>query len=122
MGENREYVVRPDEKGSINISEDVIAVIAGAAATEVDGVAGLATAAGRELSIGRKNLSKGVRVTVDENDITVDISIVARSGAVINTTGRAVQDAVSAAVESTTGLTVIAVNVHVCGISAVKEK
>ena len=86
MADGKEYISCPDELGCIHISEDVLAVTAAAAALEVEGVGSLAANLGSdivEMLAGRKNLSKGVRVTVTENSVTVDISILVKYGSTI---------------------------------------
>ena len=120
MAESKEYISRPDELGNINISEEVLSVIAAAAATEVEGVGGLAANLGSdiaELLGGKKNLSKGIRITVEEESIRIDLSILIRYGYTILDVAKKVQSAVYAAVENTSGLTVECVNVHVSGVS-----
>lgn len=116
MAEN--YIARQDERGSINISEDVIAVMVGAAIREVEGVAGLANTIGSELAdfIGRKSVTKGVKVQFADDKITVDVIVMVRFGVKINEVGEKVQEAVACAVENMTGLESI-VNVHISGIS-----
>ncbi|MGI6028140.1 MAG: Asp23/Gls24 family envelope stress response protein [Candidatus Heteroscillospira sp.] len=116
MAEN--YITRQDERGSINISEDVIAVMVGAAISEVEGVAGLSNTIGSELAdfIGRKSVTKGVKVQFVEDKIVVDVIVMVRFGVKINELGVKVQEAVAGAVESMTGLDSI-VNVHISGIS-----
>ena len=124
MGENKGYITNTDERGSINISEDVIALIAAAAATEVDGVAGLFPSHSRDISpkLGRKGLSKGVKISVEEKKVTIDINIIADLGSAVNEVGAEVQTAVINAVEAAAGLTLDAVNVHVCGIYLKKDR
>jgi uncharacterized alkaline shock family protein YloU len=124
MGDNKEYITYPDERGSINISEEVVAVVAGSAVMEVEGVAGLFSAHGMDIAelLGKKSLAKGVKIRMEDKQITADIYIMASMGAAVNEVGIAVQKAVATAIESTTGLTVSAVNVHICGISLKKEK
>ena len=120
MAEGKEYVSCPDELGSIHISEDVLAVTAAAAALEVEGVGSLAANLGSdiaELFSGRKNLSKGVRVTVGESGVAVDISLLVKYGATVQEVARAAQDAVAAAIENATSFQVTAVNVHVAGVT-----
>jgi len=120
MAENREYISCPDELGCIHISEEVLAVTAAVAALEVEGVDGLAANLGHdiaELLAGKKNLSKGVRVAVTENVVTVDISVLVRYGFSIQKAARAVQDAVAAAIENASSLKVDGVNVHVVGVT-----
>ena len=120
MAEGKEYITCPDELGSIHISEDVLAVTAAAAALEVEGVGGLAANLGNniaELLVGRKNLSKGVRVAMVESTVTVDISVLVQYGSAVQKVARSVQDAVAGAIEIAGGLTVEAVNVHVVGVT-----
>ena len=120
MAEGKEYITCPDELGSIHISEDVLAVTAAAAALEVEGVGGLAANLGNniaELLVGRKNLSKGVRVAVVESTVTVDISVLIHYGSAVQKVARGVQDAVSNAIEIASGMTVETVNVHVVGVT-----
>lgn len=119
MGEVKEYVSRPDEMGNIHISEDVLAVIAAAAAQEVDGVSGLSNNLSGELVelVAGKKPTRGVFVQVKDEVVTIQVAILVKYGHVIPDVGRAVQDAVSGAVENTTGLRVDCVNVHVTGVS-----
>ena len=120
MAEGKEYISCPDELGCIHISEDVLAVTAAAAALEVEGIGGLAANLGSdiaELLAGRKNLSKGVRVTVAENSVTVDISLLVKYGSSVQEAAKAVQNAVSDAIVNASGFTVAEVNVHVAGVS-----
>ncbi len=120
MADGKDYISCPDELGSIHISEDVLAVTAAAAALEVEGVGGLPANLGSdiaELLAGRKNLSKGVRVNVNEERVTVEISVLVRYGSSVQKAARAVQDAVANAIESTSGLSVETVNVHVTGVT-----
>ncbi len=124
MSENKEYVSRPDEMGSIHISQDVLAVIAAAAATEVDGVGGLTANLGTDLAeqlLGKKNMTKGVHIQVGEDSVTMELAILIKYGYTIPEVAKAVQDSVMSAVEATSGLKVEAVNVHVAGISFGKE-
>ena len=98
MGEGREYISRPDEMGNIHIAEDVLAVMAAAAALEVEGVGSLAANLGNdivEMLGGKKNLAKGVRVSTNEDgSLTVDIAIRVQYGFVIPDVAKAVQEAV----------------------------
>ena len=123
MGENKEYVTRTDEKGSINISEDVICIIAAAAMQDVQGVDGAPTTLGNDIAglLGKKSPSRGVKIRIEEEAIKVDAFILVRFGYVISEVAKEVQNAVANAVEATTGLTVSEVNVHVCGITFDKE-
>lgn len=119
MGEGKEYVSQMEEMGAIHISEEVIASIAAVAAVEVEGVGSLSVNLGTDIAelLGKKNLSKGVRLEIAENEVTLSVSVLIKHGYAIHEVARAVQDAVMTSVESTTGLRVAAVNVHVCGVS-----
>jgi len=125
MGDNKGYIRKSDDRGSVNISEDVIAVIAAAAASEVEGVHGMFAPYGREIThkIARKGAAKGVRILVGEDSsVSIDIQLFAEMGFSINEVGQKVQTAVKSAVEQAAGLTVGAVNVHICGIALRKDK
>ena len=120
MAENREYLKKTVENGSINISEDVLAVIAAAAAAEVEGVQSLASNLGAEFAemFGKKSQSKGVKLEIDEDGcIVVDVFLLVYYGGKITEIARKVQDAVIAALESMSGMTVKTVNVHITGVS-----
>ena len=119
MGEGKEYVSRPDEMGNIHISEEVLAVIAAAAAQEVDGVSSLAGGLTGDLAelVAGKKLGRGIDIRVNEESVTIRVAILVKYGHVIPDVGRAVQDAVMSAVENTTGLKVESVNVHVAGVT-----
>ena len=112
------YYTLTDEKGSINISEDVIAVIAANAVSEVDGIAAFSNAGCAELGelIGKKPVSKGIRVSFDGNSVQIIIGVMLRSGVNITGVGEKIQKAVTAAVESMTGLKA-SVDVIVSGIA-----
>ena len=122
MAEGREYISHPDELGEINISEDVLATIAGAAALDTEGVSALGAGIGNDLSnsASRKNLTKAVHLTVTESTVVVDVLLMVMYGYAVADVAKAVQDAVVTAVESTSGLHVSAVNVTITGISFVK--
>ena len=119
MGEGKGYIRAVDEKGSINVSEDVVAVIVGTAAAEVEGVHGLYFSPGKELSqkISKKGLARSVKIAIDGDDIAIDVYVlIAKNHSVIEV-GEEVQKAVMSAVEDMVGVIVRAVNVHVCGIA-----
>lgn len=107
------------ENGSVRISDEVVAVIAGLTATEVGGVAGMSggLVGGIAEMLGRKNLSKGVKVEVGEREAAIDMFIIVEFGVHIPDVALQVQDKVKKAVESMTGLTVVEINVHVQGIA-----
>ncbi|MFS8581224.1 MAG: Asp23/Gls24 family envelope stress response protein [Limnochordales bacterium] len=104
--------------GEIRIANEVVSIVAGLAATEVEGVAGMSggIASGVAEMLGRKNLSKGVRVEVGEEQAAVDLSIIVDYGVRIPEVAWKIQENVKRAVESMTGLQVVEVNVHVQGV------
>ena len=117
MGES--YITCKEANGSINISEDVIAGMVRNAILEVEGVAGLANTAGAEISelIGIRTLTKGVKVQFVEEKVVVDTIITVSYGSNVVKVARAVQEKVLDAVQTTTGLEKVEVNVHVTGIA-----
>lgn len=108
----------PVGKG-IHISEEVVKIVAGIAASEVDGVAGMSGGfvGGIAELLGRKNLSRGVKVQMGEKECALDISLVVDYGANIPSVAGRVQENVKQAVESMTGLRVVEANIHVQGVS-----
>ncbi len=112
------YISISAEKGSINVSEEVIAIIAGSAISETDGVAGLSNSVGSEIYefIGRKSVTKGIKVSFEDDTIVIEATIMVRFGTTIATIAEKVQAAVSTAVENMTGICPV-VNVRVAGIS-----
>lgn len=123
MSENKEYVSRSDELGNIHISEEVLAAIAAAATLEVEGVHALSANLGSDLAelLGKKHLTKGIQITMEEDRVKVDLSILMSYGHIIPEVGKAVQDGVKNAIESMTGLEVEEVCVSVTGISFEKK-
>ena len=123
MSENKEYVSRSDELGNIHISEEVLAAIAAAATLEVEGVNALSANLGSDLAelLGKKHLTKGIQIAMEEEKVKVELSILMEYGHTIPEVGKAVQDNVKNAVESMTGLEVAAVNVAVSGIAFDKK-
>lgn len=109
-----------ENNANIKISDDVIAVIAGVAASEVSGVAemsgGFAGGISEVLS-GKKNLSKGIKVESGEKETKIDVNIIVEYGIRIPDVAFEIQNRVKKAVESMTGLKVVEVNVHIQGVS-----
>ena len=107
-----------DDQGEVVIVDEVIAVVAGLAAMEIDGVASMAGNATKELisKLGKKLLSKGVKVDVLEGVVSIAIAINIKYGYNVMDVCKKVQDKVKATVESMTGLTVADVNVRVAGV------
>lgn len=110
--------------GSVKISEDVVATIAGLAASEVQGVASMSAslASGIYDLIGKKNLSKGVKIEMKDNDVAVDLYLVVEYGAKIPEVALQVQQAVKKNVETMTGLNASKIDVHVQGVKMEKEE
>ncbi len=111
------------DNGSVKISTDVVAIIAGVAATEIQGVTGMSggITGGITEMLGMKNLSKGVKVEMGEHDTAIDLFIIVDYGANITEVGKMVQENVKASVESMTGLNVVEVNVSIQGVNIPKE-
>ena len=108
------------ENSSIKIADDVIAVIAGAAASEVPGVASMAGgfAGGiSEVFSGKKNFAKGIKVEAGEKETRIDVNIIVEYGVRIPDVAFEIQNRVKKAVETMTGLNVSSVNIHVQGIN-----
>ncbi len=119
MADNKQYVTQIQENGNVLISEDVLATIVANAVNEVDGIVGLSVKPGSDIAdmIGKKNWGKGLKISINENDeITVDCNVNVGYGQSVVVVAKAVQDAVTAALESTAGVKIAAVNVNVCGI------
>ncbi len=104
--------------GEVVISDDVIAVISAMAAMEVDGVVSMAGNITAELvaKLGKKKLSRGVRVVVDDNNVMIDLSIVLRMNEKIVDISKKVQDKVKTTVENMTGMKVANVNVNISSV------
>ena len=113
-----------DETGKIRITDDVVAVIAGIAATEVPGVAGMSGGIVGDVAeiLGRKNFTKGVKVEVGQVEAAVDLYVIIEYGYRIPEVSWEIQEKVKDAVESMTGLSVVEVNIHVQGVNIVKDK
>ena len=104
--------------GEVQIADEVVAIIAGLAATEVEGVASMAGNITNELvgKLGMRNLSRGVKVAVSENEVTVELSLNMAYGYSIPKTSAKVQERVKSAIENMTGLSVSEVNIHIAGV------
>ena len=122
MSESREYYTRSEQYGDVHISEEVLEMLAGAAALEVEGVTGLAGGKVSEQIWGRKKLSKGITILWESDQITINISIQIRYGSIIPEVAKKVQEAVVASVEATSGLKVSEVNVRVGGVTFAKAE
>lgn len=123
--EKRERMEKTEHNdvGSIRIADEVVGIIAGLAATEVTGVAGMSAGlvGGIAEMLGKKNLSKGVKVEVGEREAAVDLYIIVEYGVRIPDVALRVQENVKRGIESMTGLDVVEVNIHVQGVGFVPE-
>lgn len=112
-----------DSTSTITYANEVIAIIAGVAANEVEGVAGMCSGGGITDVFGRnKNITKGVKVELGTEEAAVDIYLIIEYGTPIQTAAAAVQENVRKSIESMTGLHVVRVDVHVQGVSFEKEQ
>ena len=123
--DKKNLVLREDESiGTVQIADDVVAMIASLAATEVDGVSAMAGNITNELmsKVGVKSLTKGVKVEVLDNNVTVDLTVTMEYGYNIPATCQAVQQKVKNAIENMTGLTCSDVNIRIAGVNMKKDK
>ena len=118
-GRNTHKLYEKEMMGEVRIADEVVAIIAGLAATEVDGVDSMAGNITNELAgkLGMKNLSKGVKVDVTEEHVSVDLSLNIKYGYNIPDVSERVQDRVKSAIENMTGLTVLDVNIRIAGVN-----
>ena len=115
-----EEITISQDNNEIKIADDVVAVIAGIAVSEVPGVSGMAGgfAGGiTEVLSGKKNLAKGIKVEVGEKETKIDVNIIVEYGIRIPDVAFEIQSRVKKAVEAMTGLVVAEVNVHVQGVN-----
>lgn len=112
-----------EDVGQVQIADEVIAVIAGLAATEVEGVQKMSGNITNEIvsKLGMKNLSKGVKVSIDGEKVDVVLNLILKYGVSIPRTSREVQEKVKGAIETMTGLTVGEVNIRIAGIQTEDE-
>ena len=118
------HVLKIDgDRGEVRIADEVVAIIAGLAATEVEGVASMAGNITNELigKLGVKNLSKGVKVLVTDRSVDVDLALNIEYGYSIMKVSEKVQDRVKSAIENMTGLEVAMVNIRIVNVNMGKE-
>ena len=118
MDEEKIFEKNGNGLGSVRIADEVVSVIAGLAATEVEGIEGMSggIVGGIAEMLGRKNFAKGVKVEVGEKEAAVDLYVIVRYGVRIPDVAIATQENVKQAIETMTGLSVVEVNVHVQGV------
>ena len=123
--EKKERVEKTEHNdvGSIRIADEVVGLIAGLAATEIAGIAGMSAGlvGGIAEMLGKKNLSKGVKVEVGEREAAVDLYVIVEYGVRIPDVALRVQENVKRAIESMTGLEVVEVNIHIQGVGFSEE-
>ena len=112
MAENKQYITQIQEGGNVMISEDVVATIVEHTLTEVDGV----VKGGSEV-IGKKSWGKGLRINIaEDNSVSIGCNVIVVYGESVVDIAKSIQDAITTAVESVTGVSVSDVHVNVCGI------
>lgn len=119
MADNRKtFNIKSDETGEIRIADEVVAIIAGLAATEVEGVSSMAGNITNEIvsKLGMKNLAKGITVEVVEDEVKVDVAINIDYGYSIPEVSAKVQDKIKTTIESMTGLEVAIVNIRIASV------
>lgn len=118
------YTLENGNMGQVQIADEVVAIIAGLAATEVEGVASMAGNITNELvrKLGKKSLSKGIRVKVEDGIVSVNVALNIAYGYSVPKTCKKVQEKVKAAIENMTGLEVEKVDIQIANVSISKEK
>ena len=118
------YTLENGNMGQVQIADEVVAIIAGLAATEVEGVASMAGNITNELvsKLGKKSLSKGIRVKVEDGIVNVNEALNIAYGYSVPKTCKKVQEKVKAAIENMTGLEVEKVDIQIANVSISKEK
>lgn len=113
-------VYEKDENGQVIIADEVIAIIAGIAATEVEGVDSMDGGWSGEIiaKMGIRDLSRGVTISIDDQQVSVNLRLNIRYGYSIPEVSKKVQDKVATAINSMTGLSVLDVNIKIAGIIA----
>lgn len=108
-----------EQFGNVNISNDVVSIVASLAASSVKGVSGMVSSISGGIAelLGKKNMSKGVKVSVSDKEVTLDLAIIVEYGAKIPDVAWEIQEKVKSEVEAMTGLSVMAVNVSVEGVN-----
>ena len=119
MAESRKtFNIKSDQLGEVKIADEVVAIIAGLATTEVEGVASMAGNITNEIvsKLGMKNLSKGIMVEVMDDEVKVDVAINIDYGFSIPEVSAKVQDRIKSTIENMTGLNVAVVNVRIASV------
>ena len=125
MAEDRKaYMIKGDNLGEVRIADEVVAIIAGLAATEVEGVSSMAGNITNELvsKLGMKNLSKGIKSEIQEGIVNVDVALNIAFGYAIPEVSTKVQERVKSAIENMTGLEVGSVDIRIASVNMGKNK
>lgn len=125
MAEDRQsFSIKEDKSGTVHVAGEVVAIIAGLAATEVEGVSSMAGNITNELvsKLGMKNLSKGVKVEVTDDSVEVNLSLNIAYGYSIPEVSNRVKERVKAAIENMTGLQVLEVNIRIASVDMENSK
>lgn len=125
--ENVDAVLKPDptkEGDSIRISSEVIAVIAGIVSSDIPGISGMSggIVGGIAEKLGRRDLTKGIKVKVDEDRVMIDLNVIAEYGASIVDSTEKLKKEIRGNVEKTTGLKVESININVLGLDVPEEE
>ena len=120
---NNQVIIDQDNLGTIKISEDVVKIVAGLAATEIAGVTAMSggLVGGIAERLGQKNLAKGVKADVGEKEAVIELHLIVEYGCQIHRVAQEIQTKVKNTVENMTGLSVTNVNVNVLGVSFPNE-
>ncbi|MCR5559222.1 Asp23/Gls24 family envelope stress response protein [Schwartzia sp. (in: firmicutes)] len=124
MAEDTKVLDKKGALGAVRIADEVVSIIAGLAATEVDGIEGMSggLVGGIAEMLGKKNFAKGVKVEVGEKEAAIDLYIIVKYGVRIPDVALTVQENVKQAIETMTGLAVVEVNIHVQGVGFPEEE
>lgn len=120
MAENKQYITQAQDNGNVMISEDVISTIVANAVSEVEGVATIGFKPGMDMAelISKKAWGKGLKVVIgDSDEVYIDCNVILVYGQSVVAVAKSIQEAVTGALESMTGVAVAGVNVNVCGIT-----
>lgn len=111
------------EIGSVRITDEVVSIIAGLAAAEVSGVAGMSggLAGGIAELLGKKNMSKGVKANIKENKVSIDLYVIMDYGVCIPDVAIKMQEKVKEAVETMTSMEVVEINIHIQGVTHIEN-
>lgn len=122
--DRRSFKIKESETGHVQVTDEVIAIIAGLSATEVEGVASMAGNITKDIisRLGMKNLSRGVRIETQDNAVVVLMALNIAYGYSLPEVSAAVQNKVKTAVENMTGLEVAAVNIRIADVDMKTEK